>query len=587
MFAPPPQYASAPIATAITPPNYGDPTEVARALSTMRAQGAQTQGQQLQNQIAQQQLRDQQLVQQYFAQRGAQTANPNAAGAGGAMPGPSGPGTNNPTLAPNGQPYPVLPGGLIDRTGTPAPPAQGAPPAQSPMAPLAGQPAAVTAMQQRPAALPGAGQNPIVGMDLGELARNGVSGGMLQSLAGSQLKYAADYQNLTKGAQEIKDKNNAYAASALKGLYYSDPETWAQNYAGVRDAVRKLAPDDPATMPDQLPANPAQAKNLLAMHMGFLDAHESIVASAKSAAETEKALNESANAAAETPGKEAQSRILQNQAGAIDAWRQGLSAGNDAGPAMIQRAIAFNPQAAQGFLDRYNVAMHNGDYKASQDVLTEATKYGVENNPTTRAQAATQAATVAGQEAAARAPSEIHVAGANAATQNALEQQRTARGKDYDAGQDYASTMGLVNSALAAVQQARAGGGVQSEAAQALIPAATLALAGIKRLPAVAGEIGKGGMQDRAISALDNAFHNRPTDENALNEAEQWLKTLGNNAADTKNGTADSLKRAFPGQRVERIDRPFPQTATGPNGHKIVSTDGKTWKDAKTGAPVQ
>jgi hypothetical protein len=98
---------------------------------------------------------------------------------------------------------------------------------------------------------------PSLGLDLPTLAAKGVHGDTLMGLAAQQMKYAAQYQDLTKGQQEITDKNHTDAGKALTGLYYASPQDQQANYAGVRDLVRKLAPDDPSVMPDALPNDPA------------------------------------------------------------------------------------------------------------------------------------------------------------------------------------------------------------------------------------------------------------------------------------------------------------------------------------------
>jgi hypothetical protein len=69
------------------------------------------------------------------------------------------------------------------------------------------------------------------------------------------------------------------------------------------------------------------------MHLGFMGAHESLVANAKSAAETTKNLADAASAAAKTPGEIANSGILQNQLSVIQNWTKGLVNGTDPAPA--------------------------------------------------------------------------------------------------------------------------------------------------------------------------------------------------------------------------------------------------------------
>jgi hypothetical protein len=422
------------------------------------------------------------------------------------------------------------------------------------------------------------GRPPVLGLDLPTLAAKGVHGDTLMGLAAQQMKYAAQYQDLTKGQQEITDKNHTDAGKALTGLYYASPQDQQANYAGVRDLVRKLAPDDPSVMPDALPNDPQQAQSLLAMHLGFMGAHESLVANAKSAAETTKNLADAASAAAKTPGEIANSGILQNQLSVIQNWTKGLVNGTDPAPAMIHRMLGFNPEAEQDYQTRYALTQRSGDYKASQDVMKDVTDYAKTNNPTSMAQAAAQSAKVAGGEAAARAGTEVGVAAAGAATQNAFEQQRTVRGLVQTAADDHQQTLGTTGTLLQGIDMARAGNGVAGAGLQSLTAAADVAMFNMRRIPAVASGLGKGGAQDEALSTLDNIFHNVPVNPDKLNQTEAWVKTIANSSASRYNGTAGALERsypnvqAYPGGKVPRVPTPYPNASAAPSAPQRVTT---------------
>jgi|HubBroStandDraft_1064217.scaffolds.fasta_scaffold00168_15 hypothetical protein len=558
------------------PPPAPDLVNQAAQLQGMRQSQAQTQGIQLENQQRQQQLKDQQLIQQYFM-----AAGQNAAGAppaAGQATGTGAPPAGNPALTtapPNAPPppqggYPVLPSGLIDRTGaTPsgpgaaiangtmsAPPGMVTPlPQQQPGGtPPAGASPAPGPQTQPPPAQPAAPpRNPIVGMDLGALARAGVSGATLQSLAGTQLKYSQDYLNLTKDQQAINDKNHADAASAIKGLYYASPADQQANYAGVRDMVRKLAPDDPALLPDQLPADPKAAQALLGMHLGVLGAHESIVANAKSAAETAKAAADTAEAQAKTPGLEADSRVSTYKANAMQA----ALTNSQAGVQTIQNALGFNPTVAKNFTDLYNAHMRNGDIAQGQAAIAGAIEYANKANPDSLNQAIQNQV----KEQTALAPGKIREANATAAFTSSLENQRTAAAKIQDGLSEYnqsKATSETLQNMIDLSTQAKGGNSAAAQSLKQSIPAYNLAMFDIKRLAAMPGNEGLGSTADKMKSEATSLIQGKPLSDGLLNELGPVVKTVANGAAARYNGIAGATESAYPGYKAPRVAAPYP-----------------------------
>jgi len=526
-FAPPQGDIQAPV---IAPPNYNQnefaSSQALANLKTSQQQQQQmqavTQGINIENQQKQQALKDQQILAQSLM-----------------------------TLGQPSSPAQPSQGGMTQVPGLVTPVPAGA------VTPLPGQPAEVTAMQQR---APSAPPNPMAGLDLGQMARAGASGSMLQSLATGQMKYAADRASLTEQQQKIQDTNHADAAATLKGLYDAPPDLMAQGWAPAKAKLQALAPDDAYPFPDTPPADPKQAQQLLAMHLGLLGAHDSLVANAKSAAETEKAIQETAASKATTAETQQKTRIAQAQADAIDLWKQGLQAGSDGGADMIRHSVGFNTQAAQGFIDRYNIAAKSGNYAEAQKVLTDAAQYGVENNPTTMGLKAKQAGATAMAELPARQ--------SEAAFGNALQQQSTARGKIQDSLADYGQTADAAKTLQQYIDLSRSGNPAAAQSIKALVPALQLSIFDIKRLSGIPGaDEGLGTLAQKATGILKSAGDAVPLTDAQLNDIEPLLKTVANGAAMRHNSIATSVEAAYPQAfaqgKAPRVNMPYPQAMPG------------------------
>jgi hypothetical protein len=484
----------------VPPPQYGDPTQVARALSDMRLQQQQTQGVQIENQQKTLQMQSQAALQDAWRQAG---------------------GDPQKTMQIATQGGRVLPQDVM-------------------------------AFQQHSLQQ----QQGLLTLSADQRAAQAAKNDLIKPAIDSIL-------------QETDD-------TKLPGL-------WAQKEQALIDNGT-LKPGEAIPFPGSRQGVQDYDTSLQAHSVAIKDA-ETQSTTAKNAADAGLATANAKKAAAETALQQAKIDHFKTLTATPEALAQRVAGSIDPTKYPDEYKRTLNEAQGAADLDGINAAIAKGAANVSEFEKSKA----LATDPQMQASAVDQA----GKEAMARLPAERSLQASGAATQNAFEQQRTVRGEDYKAGQDYGETNSLVGTALQAVEQARAGGGVQGEAVKALTPAATLALANIKRLSGAMGEMGTGGMQDRALSTLTNAFQNRPVDKNALNETQQWLKTLGNAAADRKNAAAAALEQAYPGQKATRVARPYPEamsykmTATGAGGHKIGSNDGTTWFDATTGAKIQ
>jgi hypothetical protein len=500
-FAPPMVGAEAP---AIAPPQSTDFLDAMNAVQRFQQGRAQTQQIGLQNQQIQQQIADQKILQQYFANAG-QTAATPAAGSAGPAPGvPAGSapvsGSGGPPSSPGAQPGPAGPG----------------------------------------AAPGGVPSSPFVGMDLRKLANSGLSGGMLQSLASTQLKYAADYQALTEGQQKINDKNHADAASALTGLYNAPLDSWQASYPGVRDMVRKLAPDDPNLLPDQLPADPKAAQSLLAQHIGYMGAHESLVTNAQKAAETTKALADAAKAEAETPGAAATSGINQNKLAVIQNWSKGIQSNQDTGPQTIHSLLGFNPEAEKDYQALYQTAAKSGDYDRAQAAINAASEYASTHNPESLRQAAQQA----GNVARAEVPARVAQAGGEALARLPAEFRTKAANTMQDAQADLTNSTAQSDLVMRAIQMARDGNQVAASKLPGLASAFQSLAFDMKRQPN-AQSSSMGSLQDKVANAADSLFKNQPMNWGELDQLPAYISSVKAVAANRYDGIAQSVEQNY------------------------------------------
>ena len=538
-------------APTLNPPQSVDPLAVAQAIQSLRQQQAmaplqqqqaQQQVQQGQLQIQQQQraLQDQEIFRQaLIKQYGPDSSQDQGSGAQpGAAPPPNG-------GAP-AQPMQSVPG-LV--TPVPAGAVSGAPAQAPPVAP------------QRSSAAP-----PIVGIDPRALAASGMSGSGVQGIMSQQLEYAAKYATTDETKQKIIDQRHKDAGSAVLGLYDQPPDQQQVNYPKVRDLVNQLAPEERGMMPDQLPPDPTQAKQALALAVSAFGAHDQIVANAKSAAETAKAIAEAAT-------NTQQGRLAKFEADTIQNWQKTVGTPQDTGPQTIKSALNFNATDAGNMLMQYQNAVAHGDYKGAQDTIHQAITIANEKNPEAMQQAAAQAASTAKAEGAARLPFEqsLQASGAN------LETQRTVMGKVQDAKADYNQSVASSTAIKNAIKLASSGNEVAASQVPGLAAAFQLAMFDIRRLPANVAE-SMGSHQSKISNAYNSLVKNQPINWNELKDVAPYLDTITGAARQRYNGVAQSIEEGY---KLEPSSIPRAYAV----GDKFVGPGGKT-RTVKSVDPV-
>lgn len=436
-----------------------------------------------------------------------------------------------------------------------------------------------------------------------EAARRGMSGAGV--IAGTErlIKQQEGLSKLTTDQLDQESKSHALAADSLRGyLETPDGPNKQTAYSAFYSDLAKEAPEAQKWLPQPGQGAPPTSDDL-AHVTGMLHLTDSLLDAAKKKADTRSTLASTAKTEAETPGEKAKSQreqqIADLQKQAVDAFK----ANPNAGASIIDSTLppATDQAANSSYKAAYQSAMQTGGPEAAQKIVeaaaAHAAQIAMKTNPVVRAGEAAQAretqlATAPGRvkEAkdtlAATAGLQESINAAEANHRNALEQGDTATAKYYESLTGAKKAEATAHTIQRVVELARSGSPLASQQLKAMVPEFTNAAQDIKRM---------GGTQsasmsselDKAIGEIKSLGGGSTLSEDTINAIAPFVETIANGAVQQHNANVQALGKAYTQKKFTPEPMPY-QTATGPNGHKIVSHDGgETWSDAATGQPVK
>ncbi len=402
------------------------------------------------------------------------------------------------------------------------------------------------------------------------------------------------------GSVKLGNKQKSYeqAGNLLEGYMQAPtPENWKRTHDALKDAepeIHSMVQEfDPAT-------GAAPTEQQLAPLLGMTLAHAKMVANAKTVADTKEAIANTAKTEAQTPGEKAASEEKQFK---LDLLKKAAS-GQAADLASSVRGMSIfadHPQEAQDAIDAgnsaYKAAMASGDpLKAATEAHSAISAIADRlraNSPgvvagEVRKQTALEPGNVkqAKDVAAATAATQEAISAAESNHRNALEQGDTATAKYYESLTGAEKAKATAQTIQHVVQLARSGSPLASQQLKAMVPEFTNAAQDIKRM---------GGTQaasmsselDKAIGEIKSLGGGSTLSEDTVNAIAPFVETIANGAVSQHNANVQALKKAYPQKQFSTESLPH-QSATGKDGHKIVSHDGgDTWFDAVTGKAVK
>jgi len=521
----------------------------------------QTEEVQLKNQIAQRQIHDEEVYKQMIADAGRQAMQ---------QPQPEAPaeGEEAAMAAATGAPSPVT-AATPGQTGTVAAPI-GTPAPRSPVNP-------VNIFTD-----PRAFQS--------EAARRGMSGAGV--IAGTQrlIEQQTKLSTLTKDQLDNELKEHAFAGDSLRGyLETPDGPGKQQAYAAFYADLGKNAPDAQRWLPAP-GSGVAPTADDLAHVTGVLHLTGTLLDAEKTKQETATSKATAAKAEADTKQAQAETEDKQFR---LDLLKKAASGQAPDFNASVRAMSIFkgHPQEAQDAIDAataaYKAAAASGDpLKAATDA-NEAVK-GVADrlravSPGVVAGEAKKAAAVE----SATAPIRLEIQKAEAGYQNALQQGDKARADYYESLTSAKKAQATANTIQRVVDLAKQkNNAVAAQQLKAMVPELTNAAQDIKRM---------GGSQsqqmsttlDGLIGQIKSASGNIPISDATIDAIAPFVDVIANGAAAQHNANVKALNQTYKGTKFDIEPLPH-QSATGPDGHKIVSHDGgETWQDAQTGKEVK
>lgn len=526
-------------------------------------QQSETQAQQLQNQQLQQQLNAMNQMASVIqgAPVGQNATVPQFSGqqpTNQVVP-PGGDAANYPSTAP-------LPSAAPTSAGAPQPPMPSAP----------GSPAAIAT----PGFSPGAGSPPQGSVAatarpdllsnpssmLQELVKRGVPYQYALGAAGQMQTFQTNATKLTADQLANEQATQAHVGSLLQNLQSAPAEQRAAIYQQELPALQKL--DASTDWSKYNPADPTQLQQLISTHV----LHSAILGTAKTEAETKSAESESGL-------KDVQAKRQQM---ILDSIQQGQSASqNGQNPIDSVFPATLDPQINSSYKAAYNAAATQppdeyGRRPAQEALMTAAANHAASvrlpNNPQVIQGEANKARAVE----AARAPIELANqveaarqirAGDNPAVANVpIASQASVIKEAQGIDQDYIAAKSASDTLARVISDAK--NPVAGANLPAMMSAATMAVAGIKRVPAQSIENNEapGSLADTIAGKLQKWAGHGPIPSDIAKDMEELRKNIAQGSYQTYTDRLASLKRSGADFKPQFPNPSAPVSMKAPDG---------------------